>query len=32
MATVNLFFDPVFRDGASPPNDARVRAYAVRRR
>lgn len=31
MATVNLFFDPVFRDGAFTSNDARVRAYAVRK-
>ena len=29
MATVNLFFDPVFRDGAFTSNDARVRAYAL---
>src|SRR5512134_613274 len=27
MATVNLFFDPVFRDGAFTSNDPRVRAY-----
>ena len=31
MATVNLFFDPVFRDGALTANDARVRAYAVQK-
>jgi len=31
MATVNLFFDPIFRDGAFTSNDARVRAYAVRK-
>src|SRR5689334_810946 len=31
MATVNLFFDPVFRDGAFTSNDARVRAYAVQK-
>jgi len=31
MATVNLFFDPVFRDGALTSNDARVRAYAVQK-
>ena len=31
MATVNLFFDPVFRDGAFTANDARVRAYAVQK-
>ena len=29
MATVNLFFDPVFRDGAFTANDPGVRAYAV---
>src|SRR6266852_8477688 len=29
MATVNLFYDPVFRDGAFTSNDARVRAYAL---
>ncbi len=28
MATVNLFFDPVFRDGAFTSHDAAVRAYA----
>lgn len=31
MATVNLFYDPVFRDGAFTTNDARVRAYAVQK-
>lgn len=31
MATVNLFFDPVFRDGALTANDPRVRAYAVQK-
>jgi xylose isomerase len=31
MVTVNLFFDPVFRDGAFTSNDARVRAYAVQK-
>jgi len=31
MATVNLFFDPVFRDGAFTANDANVRAYAVQK-
>ena len=31
MATVNLFFDPVFRDGAFTSNDARIRAYAVQK-
>ena len=29
MATVNLFYDPVFRDGAFTANDARVRQYAL---
>lgn len=29
MATVNLFFDPVFRDGAFTANDTDIRAYAV---
>ena len=31
MATVNLFYDPVFRDGAFTANDARVRAYSVQK-
>ena len=31
MATVNLFYDPVFRDGAFTSNDARVRTYAVQK-
>ena len=31
MATVNLFFDPVFRDGAFTANDPPVRAYAVQK-
>jgi xylose isomerase len=31
MATVNLFFDPVFRDGAFTCNDARIRAWAVQK-
>ena len=31
MATVNLFYDPVFRDGAFTANVARVRAYAVQK-
>ena len=31
MATVNLFYDPVFRDGAFTANDARVRGYAVQK-
>lgn len=31
MATTNLFTDPVFRDGAFTSNDARVRAYALKK-
>lgn len=31
MATVNLFYEPVFRDGAFTANDAKVRAYAVQK-
>jgi len=31
MATVNLFFDPVFRDGAFTANDAQVRGYAIQK-
>src|ERR1051326_6657639 len=31
MATVNLFYDPVFRDGAFTANDQSVRAYAVQK-
>ena len=31
MATVNLFYDPVFRDGAFTANDAKVRAYSVQK-
>lgn len=31
MATVNLFYDPVFRDGAFTSNDPSVRAYAVQK-
>ena len=31
MATVNLFYDPVFRDGAFTSNDPKVRAYAVQK-
>jgi xylose isomerase len=31
MATVNLFYDPVFRDGAFTSNDSQVRAYAVQK-
>lgn len=31
MATVNLFFHPVFRDGAFTSNDAKVRAFAIQK-
>ena len=31
MATTNLFFDPVFKDGAFTSNDGRVRAYALQK-
>ena len=31
MATVNLFYDAVFRDGAFTSNDPQVRAYAVQK-
>ena len=31
MATVNAFFDPVFRDGAYTSNDPAVRAYALQK-
>jgi xylose isomerase len=31
MATVNLFYDPVFRDGAFTANDPAVRAFAVQK-
>src|SRR6266849_3884171 len=31
MATTNLFFDPVFKDGAFTSSDPRVRAYAVQK-
>lgn len=31
MATVNLFFDPVFRDGAFTANDPAVRAFALQK-
>jgi xylose isomerase len=31
MATVNLFYDPVFRDGAFTANDKRVRDYALQK-
>lgn len=31
MTTVNLFYDPVFRDGAFTANDAHVRGYAIQK-
>lgn len=31
MATVNLFYEPVFRDGAFTANDAKVRHYAIQK-
>jgi xylose isomerase len=31
MATVTLFFDPAFRDGAFTANDPAVRAYAIQK-
>jgi xylose isomerase len=31
MATVNLFYDPVFRDGAFTANDKSVRAFALQK-
>lgn len=31
MATVNLFYDPVFRDGAFTANDPAVRAYSLQK-
>jgi xylose isomerase len=31
MATVNLFYDPVFKDGAFTSNDPKVRAYALQK-
>jgi xylose isomerase len=31
MATVSLFTDPIFKDGAFTANDPRVRAYAVQK-
>jgi xylose isomerase len=31
MATVNLFYHPVFRDGAFTANDPEVRAYAIQK-
>jgi xylose isomerase len=31
MATTNLFYDPVFKDGAFTANDTQVRAYALQK-
>lgn len=31
MATVNLFYHPIFRDGAFTSNDPRVRAFAIQK-
>src|SRR6185503_220510 len=31
MATVNLFYDPAFRDGAFTANDVNVRAFAIQK-
>jgi len=31
MATVNLFYDPVFRDGAFTANDSKVRSYSIQK-
>ncbi len=31
MATTNLFFDPIFKDGAFTSNDPKVRAYAMQK-
>ncbi|MEZ4659643.1 MAG: xylose isomerase [Caldilineaceae bacterium] len=31
MATTNLFYDPIFRDGAFTSNDAKVRAFALQK-
>jgi len=31
MATTNLFYDPVFKDGAFTSNDSRVRSYALQK-
>lgn len=31
MATTNLFFDPVFRDGAFTSNDGQIRQYALQK-
>ena len=31
MATTNLFYDPIFKDGAFTSNDSKVRAYAIQK-
>jgi xylose isomerase len=31
MATTNLFYDPIFKEGAFTANDARVRAFALQK-
>lgn len=31
MATTNLFYDPIFKDGAFTSNNPRVRAYAIQK-
>lgn len=31
MATTNLFYDPIFKDGAFTSSDAKVRAYALQK-
>ena len=31
MATTNIFFDPIFKDGAFTSNDANVRAFALQK-
>ena len=31
MATTNLFYDPIFKDGAFTANDSKVRAYALQK-
>jgi xylose isomerase len=31
MATTNLFFDPIFKDGAFTSNDPKIRAYALQK-
>jgi xylose isomerase len=31
MATTNLFYDPIFKDGAFTSNDPNVRAYAIQK-